>query len=67
VPAKIKLLPCPFCGGKAESWYDRESKGCVALGDDDHVGCRNCNISFSATCEEDAADKWNRRFVKELL
>lgn len=70
-----KLLPCPFCGGKAEiklnpgSWGytpDRVSVSCNPCGigwgfvaEDQEVGKPPHSIEDEAT--KKALDKWNRR------
>ena len=60
--AEIKLLPCPFCGGKAKLHI--ENAGC-------YVRCKKCgaygkivsaSFYYSAADTADAAvESWNRR------
>lgn len=54
--SKIKLKPCPFCGGKAEllivpdkmtRWVIRCVKGCCC--------------QFPHVSDHDAVEEWNRR------
>lgn len=52
---KIKLRPCPFCGGtpKMEELGDADSF---------HVVCETCQMGFHANfTPEQAARRWNRR------
>lgn len=45
----IELLPCPFCGSKAEIWHGL-------------ARCTSCDASTSGPCrEKTAAERWNRR------
>lgn len=58
---KIKLKPCPFCGGEA-----------VMLGEEDgmyQVICPNCaaNIDNYDYEKEVAAEKWNTRHIDNVL
>ena len=48
-----KLKPCPFCGGKAESW---ESPFCVWK-----VFCTECGASITLNTDENADVLWNKR------
>jgi len=50
------LLPCPFCGGKAEIGGDPH-------GDRD-VHCVGCGVSMFDTCLEGAIEAWNKRVKK---
>ena len=54
---EIKLKPCPFCGGKAESGTLRTSDGVKFL-----VECSNCGVATLLYYDtEKAAGAWNRR------
>lgn len=48
------LLPCPFCGGRAEA---EESPIYVAWG----VRCTDCGVEVGGEDETDAIAAWNRR------
>jgi Lar family restriction alleviation protein len=53
----IRLLACPFCGGKPEM---------CELGDPDSysVQCTECEVQQIANYRpQEAADRWNRRSV----
>lgn len=53
----IRLLACPFCGGKPEM---------TELGDLDNyaVQCTQCEVQQIANYRpQEAADRWNRRSV----
>ena len=61
-----KLLPCPFCGGRAcietHSFYDERTKGF-----DDHsygVVCENCNAQTAQfyLTKAQAKGAWNARY-----
>lgn len=55
--SEIKLKPCPFCGGKAESctpWMG------MAYGYWVRCEACGCETEVSST-EEQAAEAWNRR------
>ena len=59
-----KLKPCPFCGGKAMI------ETCQCAGEETpryRVGCAHCwcETDWENFCEEDAAEKWNRRATDE--
>ena len=61
-----KLLPCPFCGGKAELYRIPNNHQLVTgewiLEDIWDCGCRKCLIGFSALNDRDlAVKKWNTR------
>ena len=54
------LLPCPFCGGEANT---EEIPG-NPFTDEQYawgVGCKECNIGWYTTTKEEAFAKWNRR------
>lgn len=59
-----KLLPCPFCGGKANKyeWKD-ESLWSHNIVSWFTIGCLDCDYQMN-TCgfEKDAIRKWNNRF-----
>lgn len=52
----MKLLPCPFCGGRAE--FERTGTprhSCI-------VRCTNCGCSHESSDENDeSGESWNRR------
>lgn len=49
----IKLLPCPFCGGKAELKHN------ILW---DWVQCENCSaMTQEKHCKENAIEAWNTR------
>lgn len=57
--SKIKLKPCPFCGGEAEmfSWQ-------AHINDVNHLdlACTNCGARFhDVSSEKEAFEVWNRR------
>ena len=53
--SEIKLLPCPFCGGKAEL-----QKGMCEL--DNYVMCLECRSKTKLyNTKESAIKKWNTR------
>lgn len=57
MPTKIELLPCPFCGGKAEienrGWYDERYVD---------VMCEDCRAMTACYANDEAAVKaWNTR------
>lgn len=67
---KIKLKPCPFCGGEAFSHIAFESSGFLSL----IVKCSQCRISKESVVKlndadfnkmnmamQNAADNWNKR------
>lgn len=56
------LLPCPFCGGKAEWEYapwDEDTK----VGDDGSgwVECTQCHVQIPYGYRDEAVERWNRR------
>lgn len=52
VEEKEKLLPCPFCGGKAKLVSSVES----------WVECKSCGAtSRFCACDSGAIEKWNKR------
>ena len=56
-----RLLPCPFCGGKAYL-------GFYVDGVDNYVYCDSCHIGAdNFDGEDDAITKWNRRVRSEGL
>lgn len=63
---ELKLLPCPFCGGKAEMEHMHEDNGCPEVYYREWnyyiVKCRNCGAS-SGYCfnEKIATNEWNSR------
>lgn len=54
----IKLKPCPFCGNDIIKRYDFGKHVTYACEND------NCQISVRADSEQEALDKWNRRFTQ---
>lgn len=56
---KQKLLPCPFCGGKATITIFNHEFGTVT------VGCQNeeCDITMGKAffSDDEAIKHWNRR------
>lgn len=64
VDENVKLLPCPFCGGKAYltgifiPTVDGEINAY-------QVGCKKCGIDFTQDWDYDRiVEKWNRRACK---
>ena len=61
---KITLKPCPFCGGEAKAqtmtfWFGTFDRHTVV--------CPECNIMIGwYDSEEEAAEKWNRRYDERL-
>ena len=52
------LLPCPFCGGEAETKKSFEGKWCC-------IECKECNCGTSMCESEDLAFSfWNTRVKK---
>lgn len=64
--SEIKLLPCPFCGGKATITIIEPHKHAFATWMPDYTGgtfieCYNCSCSVSGETEEEAIGHWNTR------
>lgn len=65
---ELKILkPCPFCGGN-DLYIGNRFDGALLKA---FVECAGCGATGSEVdlllgCEEDAAEKWNRRFADEL-
>lgn len=66
--AELKILPCPFCGGKAEMYNGVECSGHGAFYEYSVVMCSKCNASGKRIYDVDVKDKkthameaWNRR------
>jgi hypothetical protein len=62
-----KLLPCPFCGAKAEWEYtpwDDEAR----TGDDGSgwVECTGCHVQMFCSHRDEADDLWNMRSNQSL-
>ncbi len=53
---EIKLLPCPFCGGKAAIQL-----GVIREVHTVDVVCQDCSGAILAFCEDDAIANWNTR------
>ncbi|MBQ7154818.1 MAG: Lar family restriction alleviation protein [Synergistaceae bacterium] len=55
---KIKLKPCPFCGGSGTLTAWSDPNGVISA----HIHCDKCGVTgpFMKTIE-DAADMWNTR------
>ena len=53
-----KLLPCPFCGGKARIMFEEEDRP-----DDSfhNIYCTECGAQFWVHSKTEATAKWNRR------
>lgn len=59
-----ELLPCPFCGGEASlGTYETESLWSHNIVTRTHVGCDECDYSFSTEpgYEVEAPERWNTR------
>ena len=55
---EIVLLPCPFCGGKAEmeqNWFHEDFVFCIACG----------AMTLARKTREEAAKIWNTRIVND--
>lgn len=50
-----KLLPCPFCGGDADIFYDH------TVEENHAYGCRACGFWFDTFNSDDPIVAWNRR------
>jgi len=59
VEADVGLLPCPFCGGRAEMNYGGFGECFVTCADDNCGGRLGTGIWFTAAAQ--AMDVWNRR------
>ncbi len=53
-----KLLPCPFCGGKAKLWTTKDSFD--SNGWYSEVTCQHCNARTIGN-EDEAINAWNAR------
>lgn len=59
--SKVELLPCPFCGGKAQRW------GLLKIGFEGRelwhqaAGCKKCDVFFAYRRNGLAARMWNKR------
>lgn len=60
-----KLKPCPFCGGKAFSYYIKPHKhslvGMPDYNGNGFVECSGCSVALCGETEEQAIENWNRR------
>ena len=57
--SEIKLKPCPFCGGEAETFYWQ-----AHINDEYHLNlvCTTCGAGFQdVSSEKEAFEAWNRR------
>jgi len=56
-----KILPCPFCGSRAEITYD-DTAGYMGGSSDEYILCRKCLASGPyRKNKEDAIKAWNTR------
>lgn len=59
-----ELKPCPFCGGKAETWVEFVPYATEYTYDEKnlyHCGCKRCRIHFSCFWLKDGAiNAWDR-------
>ena len=60
----IKLKPCPFCGGVAKVYHEKNHGGI----DGSVVRCERCGakaewkrLSYDCACDYGAVEAWNRR------
>ena len=60
----IKLKPCPFCGGVAKVYHEKNHGGI----DGSVVRCESCGakaewkrLSYDYACDYGAVEAWNRR------
>lgn len=68
--SEIKLLPCPFCGGKAEIVTEKSRVGQVG-----RVECVKCSCkktvlkapNYEGDIEKDITDSWNTRKPMERI
>lgn len=57
---KIKLKPCPFCGGYPNVEYADSKKGQV------YIACSECGAELNLYKNlDEAMQAWNRRFSEE--
>lgn len=61
VPA---LLPCPFCGNRAE-WEYKDLDETDLSGDDGSgwIKCTGCPVSIFSRDKEEGYEQWNKRNV----
>ena len=63
--SKIKLKPCPFCGGEAEFALGEEYRQ-EHEQSNDWVKCRSCGVETSYfDSRKESAEAWNRRADNE--
>ena len=60
------LLPCPFCGGKAEweytEWDEENDTGDDGTG---FIRCRECYVQVSWFTDRDGSvERWNKKVAK---
>lgn len=56
---KLKLLPCPFCGSKAELCTVKRFDGEITLA---FIRCNSCgSLTRSYSTEMGAIEAWNKR------
>jgi uncharacterized Zn finger protein (UPF0148 family) len=57
----VALLPCPFCGGEAET-KGYNSCDCCGKPWNGSVGCKQCGAEFNHfDSDEEAVERWNTR------
>ena len=61
---KILLKSCPFCGGKAEYYYEPMGRDNHFMGESS-IYCKKCGDGFNSSnlSEKELTELWNRREI----
>ena len=60
--AETKLLPCPFCGGKASQWDFKRIAGRGA-----EIECVKCQAKIQRVTLIEAIEAWNKRVPQTVV
>ena len=58
-----ELKPCPFCGGKAHYYYQRENDSIVC----EECGARLMYLDFGEDAQKELFKQWNTRPIEDSL
>jgi hypothetical protein len=62
MPKAIELLPCPFCGRKAQfRWFGVGDENILIECTNPYGACCSMSMAYTSESERILADKWNRR------
>ena len=60
---KLELLPCPFCGGQPQTWWDIERPDPPECYYNEGYNIKCCIVELCRIHKSEAIEAWNERIT----